>query len=373
VTARRLPVARRDERGFALVIVMWLFTVLFVLGAEFAGAMRQDATATKNFADETQSYYLATAAANLTFYRSFLDRDRGGQGQVVGEAQTGQTAQPGLDTGTDDGPLVLRDGEWHPIGTNASRDNPEFWGAGLNCGPALDKPCVEVRVTDEGGKIPINFASDQLQAKLYPLLMHVLNNLGVDSEVSATIADSVVDWEDEDDEHRLNGAESDYYQGLPNPYYAKNKRLDSIEELLQIKGVTPELYNGDPPERPGLRDVFSIFNNTGQVNLRFATPEVKRALFGLDDEELKQLETQQSQAQGGTILPLLENRLPVELQGGNLLSENDSEGAILFVEAQAQLPSSRVKAHVGAVIDVENSNEGLVVLRWMDQMAVVDD
>ena len=347
-----------DERGFALVIVMWLFTVLFVLGAEFAGAMRQDATATKNFADETQSYYLATAAANLTFYRAFLDRDRGGQGQQVGAGAEGQQAdatkatKPGLDTGDDQGPLVFRDGAWHDV---------ELWGAP-----------VKVKVTDEGGKIPINFPSGQLEAKLFPLLVHVLGNMGVDSQLASSIADSVVDWEDDDDEHRVNGAESDYYLGLANPYPAKNKRLDSIEELLLIKGVTPDLYNGGTKQYPiGLRDVFSIFNNTGEINLRYATPQVKQVLFGLDSEELDQIEKQVASGQGN-VLPVLENRLPVELQGGNLISESDAEGAILFVEAQAQLPSSRVKAHVGAVIDIEDSNEGIVVLRWMDQMSVVE-
>ena len=61
-----------DRRGFALVIVLWLFITLFALGAEFSQEMRQDAVATANFADETQSYYLASAAANLTFYRLLL-------------------------------------------------------------------------------------------------------------------------------------------------------------------------------------------------------------------------------------------------------------------------------------------------------------
>lgn len=347
-----------DERGFALVIVMWLFTVLFVLGAEFAGSMRQDATATKNFADETQSYYLATAAANLTFYRAFLDRDRGGQGQLVaqgGQAEQpgkpGRKGQPGLDQ-QDDGPLVNRDGQWHQL---------DLWGAP-----------VMVRVTDEGGKIPINFPAGEYDAKMYPLLVQVLGNMNVPPEQAAAIADAIIDWEDDDDEHRVNGAETDYYADLPNPYPAKNKRLDSLEELLFVKGVTPELYNGGTDDHPvGLREVFSIFNHTGQVNLRYSTPQVKRALFGLDDDELKQIETQVSQGQGGSILAVLEGKLPVQMQGGNLVSETDAGGAILFVEAQAQLPAARVKAHVGAVIDIDDSSEGIVVFRWMDQMAVV--
>lgn len=352
-----------DERGFALVIVMWLFTVLFVLGTEFAQSMRQDATATKNFADETQSYYLATAAANLTFYRAMLDRDRGGQGQTVGQAgagNVGQTGKAGQKAGKppmqglnteDQGPLVSRDGQWHEV---------ELWGAP-----------VMVRVTDEGGKIPINFGDGEYDSKLYPLLIHVLGNMNVPSDTASAIADAIIDWEDDDDEHRVNGAESDYYMGLPTPYPAKNKRLDSLEELLFVKGVTPELYNGGTDEHPiGLRDVFSIFNTNGEVNLRYATSEVKQVLLGLSKKELDDLEQDSNNA-----VPLMtryESRLPIELQGGNLMSETETEGSILFVEAQAQLPSARVKAHVGAVIDIEDSSEGIVVYRWMDQMAVVE-
>ena len=37
---------RNEQRGFALLIVLWIFMVLFVLGAEFAVGMRQNAQAT---------------------------------------------------------------------------------------------------------------------------------------------------------------------------------------------------------------------------------------------------------------------------------------------------------------------------------------
>lgn len=347
-TAFAPPSTRLDrEDGFALVIVLWLFTVLFVLGAEFAGSMRQDATATKNFADETESYYLASAAVNLTFYRAFVDRDRGARMRLQEEDPENQ---PGLDVEDRRGPLVQRDGLWHEI---------EVLGAP-----------VMVRVTDEGGKIPINFPASAFDTKLYPMLVHVLSNMGVEPDAASAIADSIIDWQDEDDEHRLNGAESDYYLGLPNPYKAKNARLDAIEELLQIKGVTPELFYGGTEKFPvGLKDVFTIFNDTGEVNLRASPPEVKYVLFGLDEEELAQVEQQVAEQQGA-IGPILEAWLPIELQGGNLVSETDDFGSILTVEAQAQMPWAQVKAHVGAVIDLDESNEGIAVFRWLDQMPI---
>jgi len=55
---------------------------------------------------------------------------------------------------------------------------------------------------------------------------------------------SILDWRDPDDLYRMNGAEPDYYQSLKEPYRCKNGNLDSIEELLLVRGVTPELFYG---------------------------------------------------------------------------------------------------------------------------------
>ncbi len=68
-------------------------------------------------------------------------------------------------------------------------------------------------------------------------------------------ADSILDWLDEDDEPRDYGAEADYYLTLPTPYAPKNGPLDSIEELLLVKGVTPQLLFGVDANRNGVVDV----------------------------------------------------------------------------------------------------------------------
>src|SRR5207247_1078297 len=80
------------------------------------------------------------------------------------------------------------------------------------------------------------------------------------------IANSILDWMDPDDEPRSNGAENDYYQTLPNPYRAKNGPLDTIEELLLVKGVTPQLLFGNDRNRNGILDPDED-DGTGIVNL----------------------------------------------------------------------------------------------------------
>lgn len=69
------------------------------------------------------------------------------------------------------------------------------------------------------------------------------------------IADAILDWIDEDDEARPYGAEREYYSTLPTPYEPANGPLQSVEELLLVRGVTPELLFGVDANRNGVIDV----------------------------------------------------------------------------------------------------------------------
>jgi DNA uptake protein ComE-like DNA-binding protein len=68
------------------------------------------------------------------------------------------------------------------------------------------------------------------------------------------IAWSIVDWLDPDEEPNPGGAESEYYLTRQPPYQCKNAPLDSIEELLLVKGVTPTLLFGTDRNRNGKLD-----------------------------------------------------------------------------------------------------------------------
>lgn len=68
------------------------------------------------------------------------------------------------------------------------------------------------------------------------------------------IADAILDYLDEDDEPRDFGAEIDYYSGLEPPYAPKNGPLETVEELLLVRGVTPQLLFGRDQNRNGVID-----------------------------------------------------------------------------------------------------------------------
>jgi len=71
------------------------------------------------------------------------------------------------------------------------------------------------------------------------------------------IVDSILDWRDENDLHRINGAENAYYQALSDPYDCKNGDFDAIEELLMVRGITPDIFYG------GLKDRVTALQDRG--------------------------------------------------------------------------------------------------------------
>jgi general secretion pathway protein K len=152
-----------------------------------------------------------------------------------------------------------------------------------------------VQVFDEQSKLPINRLTEGQ-------LRQVMELLEVESSDADVIVDSIVDWIDENDLHQLNGAESDYYESLTPPYLAKNGPMDRVEELLLVRGVTPELFygtpaEGDEPERPGLKDIFTT-HSAGQVNVNTASQLALQSLMGLDDVQVQSVITRRDGIDG---------------------------------------------------------------------------
>jgi hypothetical protein len=85
--------------------------------------------------------------------------------------------------------------------------------------------------------------------------------------------------DDAGDEHRLNGAEEGDAFYKEQGYKPKNAPLDTVDELLLIKGFTPEIVYGGPPKDPkgeplrGIAHLLTTFGD-GKVNVNTASREV---------------------------------------------------------------------------------------------------
>ena len=252
--SRRAPGSDRlrGRNGVAIVIVLWVVLVLSLLISGFAFTMHVETQVASYARKELKAEMLARSGVEVARMQLILHQ---------------QSA------------------------TESGFDAPnQLWATNelLYVDHELGEGTFNVKVTDEESKIPVNGATD-VQLKR---LMGLLNVDPADGDV---IVDSIQDWIDVDDLTKLNGAESDYYLSLSPPYRAKNAPLDRVEELLLIRGVTPELFHGTPatdqdPAQPGLADLFTA-TTSGTINVNTASAIVLQAMLGLDEGQAQAVVT----------------------------------------------------------------------------------
>lgn len=236
------------ERGFALLLILLVLALVAVVSAEFAYSMRLEAAAVRAYKNGLIGGHLAEAALEQAIR------------EIVGDVP--------LVVESDDGLLTFYTADRREL-PRLKREKSELGGGQYT-----------YRITDEEARLNINASPPDRIDRL-------LLALQLDKSVRDTIGDSIQDWRDANEEHRVNGAESDdYYLKLPVPYRAHNANLESVTELLQIKGITPAIYNGNK-ERPGLADLITV-RGSGPVNMNTAGPYVLEAL-GLSSAEISEI------------------------------------------------------------------------------------
>ena len=300
------------QRGFALIAVLLVLAMVGVLGAEFAYSMRLEATSVRAYKDTLTGAHLAEAAVEQAIR------------EIAGDV--------GFAVLAEDGQLMFYNRERQEL-KRLPRTNVPL-GAGH----------FSYRISDEEARLNLNITPPDRVDRL-------LQALGIDKSERDTINDSLQDWRDPNEEHRLNGAESeDYYLKLPLPYRSKNGNLDSITELLQVKGVTPAIFNG-VGGKPGLAAYVTV-KSPGQVNLNTASCVVLRALT-LGDAECSSVE--QARREG----PYTSVPGPFGGRGLSLTTRT------YRVEADG-LIDGQVRATLSAIIQrrTEAAGDTVTVLEW---------
>lgn len=215
----------KPQRGAALILVLWLIALLAMLVGAFALTARIESW----------------------------------QGRAASDASLGrERARAGLEYAL----VRVADGQprtrWLPDG------RPYRWRF-------LDSP-LDVRLIDEGGKVDIN----QADANLLTQLMRVA---GAEPDAAAALAAAILDWRDADPLNQpQGGAEDPDYASAGLPYGAKDAPFESIAELQQVLGMTPELYARLAPN-------VTIYSGRPLPDATYAPGPVLQAL-GLDAERL---------------------------------------------------------------------------------------
>ncbi len=263
--------AFKNKRGaVTLVLVIWVMVVLIAIVGEFIYSMRTELKIARNFKEEEESYQSAIAGIELAKLEILSVKD------------------PTYVHFNDEGILAFKaEGEDEAEAESYSRNGE------------LGNVSYSYIITDEDGKLNINNASSEQ-------LRYIFENAGVDITEIDTIVDSILDWRDTNDLHRLNGAEEDYYQSLEIPYSSKDGPFYIIYELLLVKGMTPEIFYGsavpemekgksedeekesaekeEPKEYSGVVDLLTS-QDLRRVNINTAPREVLEAVFGANDAD----------------------------------------------------------------------------------------
>jgi len=318
----------RSERGFALLGVMLVVALLTVVVLELTVAMRLEASAGRSFKDQLVASHLAEAAVQ----------------QALQEVSS-QAPIPAVD---ERGGLVfyrIVPGSARPARLPVLRRERVPFGGGE----------FSYRITDEQARLNLNSAPPARVSRL-------LQAMGLDRRERDVVVDSLQDWKDADDLVHANGAESlDYYLKLPVPYHARNAPLQDPAELLQIRGVTRELYEGQEG-RPGLAELTTVFGRD-VVNINTAPGPVLAAL-GLSEAEIT--DVVQSRA-----------RAPYTVVPGRFATRGLGVGSQIFrVEAEGWVGGVR-QARIVAIVQRQTTRPagaepddlaafGLAVLTWRE-------
>jgi general secretion pathway protein K len=251
----------RGDAGIALVSVLWILVLLTVIVGEFAYSMRTEVNITRNFKEANQAYYIAHSG----LVRSVVEMLR-------------KTATAKNQEYADE----VADGDFWRVNVPIP---PEKFGKGE----------FTVHIDNAAGLIDLNKAGEKL-------LRLMVNTLDISDREKAVIVDSILDWRDSDDFHRLNGAENKYYQSLANPYVCKNAPFDSVEELLLVRGMSPELFNKNlksivtiiPESQANLRGKGrsshrAARTNGGQININAAPQQLLEALPQITSQQVQNL------------------------------------------------------------------------------------
>jgi general secretion pathway protein K len=288
----------RNQRGVALVLVLWVLLLVTISTGAYTLMARMDQLEAHTVLSSTRARFAAEAGMNLAV-------------------------------------LSLRDPD--ELTRMVADGRPYFMD--------YQGIVVEVRVTDERGKLDINAASEQTLADLF-------SGHGLELANAELLAAAVKDWTDADDTQRANGAELDAYESERLGVGPANRNFIMIEELLQVLGMPWELFTR---MAPGL----TVFAQSGLPDPAYAPVEALLALPDMTEEEalnfVEARHSEESLGQVGAVLP------------SGQVAMARGRGLTYSILAKATLPNG-VWDQVEATIRLGGGPDGLPyrVLRWRE-------
>ena len=263
-----------NNKGIALLLVISVTTILIAAALEYNRQARLAVLSTATVRDRLTLSYMASSGIHAA--KALLAKDR---------------AESNIDSLQED---------W----ANSDKINE------LLADIPFEDGKLAVSVSDEMGRLQVNALVTYPESRSFnesqrSIWERFLDYFKTEEEIPedsqpAAIINSLKDWLDSGDDDAitgLSGAESSYYQDLDPSYSSRNGPISDINDLLLVKGVTPQLFSGNT-EKPGISGFLTVHGMTpgagtsftfpGKININTAELPVLVAMLPTENVDLAQ-------------------------------------------------------------------------------------
>lgn len=316
----------RPQGGFALLAVLWGVTVLFVLALVFSRSVQVEVRTALYHKEAAQAHALACGGVEVAIMKLAYP--------------------PAPD----------------------QKDSLLPWRHGQRAS-TLDVAGgrAELRIVNALGLVDLNSASSEQLARL-------LQARGVDSMKARELASRIVEWRSPASSpreslgftaHSGTGGEADE---------ARHASFDSIEELLRVPGMTPEIFYGtlevgeEGKIRPvyGVQQDLTVFSGSAQVNVNYASEEVLESVPGID-RELASIIVRERKREPFRSVEEIRQRLSTSLLDESLPLLTTGEVQTYTIISVGELAGSRVRRSVKALVQLTPQRvPGYRTVAWQD-------
>ncbi|MEO7278828.1 MAG: hypothetical protein ABIZ64_02820 [Casimicrobium sp.] len=263
ISARHCRPQVKKQNGIAIIMVLGLVIFLTVIALSFSDAQRVSTQVTSNALASARAQAAADGAVNRMVFE--LSRPRSADAQIA-------VAQWKID------------GVVHQWNENGAE--------------------IAVSAKSETAKIDLNFASE-------PLLKRVFTSVGATEEEADAIVACIKDWTDADNLKRPNGAEADDYRAAGKKVLPANDFFIAIEELQNVIGISPKIYNAVAP-------LLTVQSRSPGIDPQTASLTVLSLVPGVDVAQAQSWVEQRDQAlRDGQPVPPLPFSSPYFASGTN--------------------------------------------------------
>jgi hypothetical protein len=277
-----MRIGSSQRRGSVLLLVLVVVALLTLGTATYLELMQSERRAVRHFGRGGQALRLAESGAEYVK-------------TVLALTPTEIQQAGGLVSNPSSMQAVIVDDQTDPFDRGRFTIISPAQSDGLYAG-------IRYGLENESAKLNVNAllapgADDQAASRLMAL-----------PGMTVEVADAILDWLDQDGQPRENGAEEEVYSQFTPPYAPRNGPIADLDELLLVRGVTPELLYGldqnrnffvEATETP--RGVLAELSNTdGSLNrgwsayltvwsVEGAKQAIGKTMVDLNGQDLQQL------------------------------------------------------------------------------------